>query len=70
MTRMRLIQMWFAAVTLTILGAVMLGTTLTVASAGMLVVLSMVPAAIVLALWPGELARTAADVLYDRNLTP
>ncbi len=67
MTRIRLLQVWFAAVALAVIGVVAFGVTVTVGTGAMLLVLSLVPAAIVLLLWPGVQPRTAADVLYDRD---
>ena len=67
MTRTRMIQIWFAALTLIVVGAVALGVTVTVGTGAMLVALSLVPPAIVLMLWPGIQPRTAAEVLYDRD---
>ena len=67
MTRTRLLQAWFAAATLAVAGALAFGGTVTVGTGTMLLMLSLVPAAIVLMFWPGVEPRTAADVLYDRN---
>jgi hypothetical protein len=65
-----MIQIWFAAVTLTVAGLLAFGPALTVGTGAMLLALSLVPAAIVFMLWPGTQPRTAADVLYDRNRQP
>ena len=67
MTRSRLIQLWFATMSLVVAAAVALGVTVTIGTAAILVVLSLVPPAIVLALWPGVQPMTAADVLYGRD---
>jgi len=67
MTRMRLLQVWFAAVMLTVIGVMAFGMNVTAGTGAMLLALSLVPAAMVLLLWPGIQPRTAADVLYDRN---
>ena len=69
MTRTRLIQIWFAAITLISVGAIALGLTITVTTGAILLALCLIPAAIVLLLWPGVQPRTAADVLYDRSST-
>jgi len=66
MTRTRLLQAWFAAATLAVAGALAFGGTVTVGTGTMLLMLSLVPAAIVLMFWPGVEPRTA-DVHYDRN---
>ena len=47
--------------------AVAVGVTVTIGTAAILVALSLVPQAIVLALWPGVQPMTAADVLYGRE---
>lgn len=44
-----------------------LGVTVTVGTAVILIVLGVVPPAIALALWPGVQPLTAAEVLYDRD---
>jgi hypothetical protein len=66
MTRTRLLQAWFAAATSVVAGALAFGGTVTVGTGTMLLLLSLVPAAIVLMFWPGVEPRTA-DVLYDGN---
>ena len=67
MTRSKLIQVWFATMSLVVAAAVALGVTVTIGTAAILVALSLVPPAIVLALWPGVQPMTAADVLYGRD---
>ena len=64
-TRSTLIQGWFAAVVLVAVSVIVLGTQVTFGTAGLLLALSLVPPAIVLMLWPGPQAKTAADVLRD-----
>lgn len=64
MTRSKLIQVWFATISLVVLAGVALGVTVTIGTAAMLLTLSLVPPAIVLVLWPGVQPMTAADVLY------
>jgi hypothetical protein len=64
MTRSRLIQVWFATISLVIVAAVALGVTVTIGTAAVLLALSLVPPVIVLVLWPGVQPTTAADVLY------
>ena len=67
MTRSRLIQIWFAVMSLVVAAAVAIGVTVTIGTTAILVALSLVPPAIVLALWPGVQPMTAADVLYGRD---
>jgi hypothetical protein len=67
MTRSRLIQAWFATISLIVVAAAALGVTVTVGTAAILLPLSVVPPVILLVLWPGIQPRTAADVLYGRD---
>jgi hypothetical protein len=68
MTRSRLIQVWFTAVVLGVLAGIALGASVTIATGVVLLALSLVPPAIVLMLWPGAQAPTAAEVLrVDRR---
>lgn len=67
MTRTQLITGWVAAVIVSAAIGIVLGVTMTVATAAMLLALVLVPVAIVLMLWPGVQPRTAAEVLYDRD---
>lgn len=67
MTRSRLIQVWFAAISLAVVAAMVVGATVTVGTAAMLCALSLVPPAIVLVLWPGVQPLTAAEVLHGSD---
>jgi len=67
MTRSRLIQLWFAASALLFVASVSLGLTVTLATWMMLAMLSLVPLAIALVLWPGAQPQSASEVLHDRN---
>ena len=64
MTRSRLIQLWFATMSLIVVAAVALDVAVTIGTAAMLLALSLVPPAIVRVLWPGVQLMTAVDVLY------
>lgn len=64
MTRSGLIQVWFGAVVLAVVAGVAVGASVTVGTGAVLLGLSLVPPTIVLLLWPGVQAPTAADVLY------
>ena len=64
MSRSRVIQVWFAAVTLVLVAAVTIGTPMTIGTGAVLLALSVVPAAIVFKLWPGPEPATVAEVLY------
>jgi hypothetical protein len=63
LTRSRVIVIWFAAVLLIVVGCVAFGVAMTIGTAAMLVVMSLVPPAIVLLLWPGVQPPTAGEVL-------
>jgi hypothetical protein len=63
MTRAKLIQAWFAAVLLVVVASVALGVSVTISTGAMLLALSLVPAAIVLLLWPAVQPLTASEVL-------
>jgi len=65
MTRSKVILLWFAAVTLVVLGWTALGAAMTVATGVMLLGLSLVPPAIIYALWPGPQPATAAEVFHE-----
>lgn len=67
MTRSRVIQVWFAAVTLIVVAGIALGVSVTLGTAALLLALSLVPPAIVLVLWPAPESATAADVLYGSD---
>jgi hypothetical protein len=65
MTRARVIQTWFVVVALMVLAAIVLGVSVTIGTATMLVALCLVPPAIVLILWPAVQPQTVAEVLRD-----
>ena len=67
MTRSRLIQIWFATVVLVLVAAAALGASMTIGTGVVLLVLSLVPAAIVLLLWPGIQPQTASEVLHGAD---
>jgi hypothetical protein len=64
MTRSRLIQIWFTAVALVIVAGIALGASMSISTAGILLALCLVPPTIVMKLWPGRQAQTAAEVLH------
>jgi hypothetical protein len=70
MTNTRVIQVWFAAVALSVVAALAFGATVRVETGGMLLTLSLVPPLIVFLLWPRAQSLTAADVIRgaDRHL--
>ena len=64
-TRSRLIQIWFAAVALVVVAGIALGVSVTGGTGAMLLALSLVPALLILMLWPGRPAPTIAEVLHN-----
>lgn len=64
MTRSRLIQVWFAAVLLVVVTCIALGTSVTISTGAILFMLTLVPPAIVLLLWPVVQPLTASEVLH------
>jgi len=64
-TRSRLIQIWFAAVALVVVDGIALGVSVTGGTGAMLLALSLVPALLILMLWPGHPAPTIAEVLHN-----
>jgi len=64
-TRSRLIQIWFAAVALVVVAGIALGVSVTGGTGAMLLALSLVPAFLILMLWPGRPAPTIAEVLHN-----
>jgi hypothetical protein len=67
MTRSKLIQAWFAAVTLAVVASIALGASVTVGTGALLLALTLVPPTIVLVLWPRPQPATAAEVLYGSD---
>ena len=63
LTRARVIQIWFTAVALVAVAAIAMGTSITFSTGALLVALSVVPAVIVMMLWPGIEPPTVGDVI-------
>jgi hypothetical protein len=63
LTRSRVIQLWFAAVLLIVVAWVAFGAAMTISTGAMLLVMSLVPPAVVLLLWPGAQPLTIGEVL-------
>jgi hypothetical protein len=63
LTRSRVIQIWFAAVLLIVVACVAFGVAMTIGTGAMLLVMSLVPPAVVLLLWPGAQPATIGEVL-------
>jgi len=67
MTRSRLIQVWFAAVALTVVASIEFGARASVGTGTLLLALCLVPPAILLMLWPNAPPPTIAEVLHDAD---
>jgi hypothetical protein len=65
MTRSRVIQIWFTAVTLVVVAGIALGVNVTMGTGVLLVALCLIPPAMILRLWPGVQPPTAAEVLHS-----
>jgi hypothetical protein len=63
MTRARVIQVWFVVAGLAVVTAVAFGVQMTLATAGMLLALALVPPLVLFLLWPGPQSVTAGEVL-------
>ena len=63
LTRSRALQFWFAAVLLIVVACVAFGVAMTIGTGAMLLVMSLVPPAVVLLLWPGIQPLTIGEVL-------
>jgi hypothetical protein len=70
MTRVQVIQVWFAAVALVAVAAMAFGAAVNVGTGGMLLALSIVPAVLIFLLWPQDQAVTAGDVLRGTHRRP
>jgi hypothetical protein len=64
-TRSKVVQAWFAAVVFTAVACFALGLSVALSTGVMLAVMSLVPPAVMLLLWPGTQPRTVADVLHE-----
>ena len=69
MTRLKSIQMWFAAVAFVIVPAIVFGAAVTLSTAAMFVALALAPPLLVLLMWPGDqpLAVTGVTPGMDRR---
>lgn len=68
LTRLRVIQAWFAAVLLVVVGAMALGVAVTVGTAALLVAMCLVPPAVVFMLWPSDDSSTMAETIRDAKV--
>jgi hypothetical protein len=64
-TRLKAIQIWFAAVSLVVVGAFALGAAVTIGTAALLLTMGLVPLAVVLMLWPSDNAPTMAETIHN-----
>lgn len=67
MTRSRVLQIWFAAVAVVVVATIAFGAAVTVSTGAMLLALALVPALLVLLLWPGVQPPTASQVLHGTD---
>jgi hypothetical protein len=64
-TRSKVVQLWFAAIVFAAVACFALGLSVPLSTGVMLAVMSLVPPAVMLLLWPGTQPRTVADVLNE-----
>ena len=64
MTRSRVIQFWFAAVLVVVVGGIAFGASVSVGTGAMLLALCLVPPAMIVMLWHGPQPPSTAEVLY------
>jgi len=65
MTRLRAIQVWFAAASLLAAAAIALGWVPTLGTAMLLLAMALVPPALALMLWPSADTATMAETIHD-----
>jgi hypothetical protein len=58
-----MIQVWFGAVVLIVIVCMAFGVSMTIGTGAMLLIMSLVPPAVLLLLWPGIEPPTIGDVL-------
>ena len=68
MTRSRVIQTWFAAVLLLAVAAMVLGPSMTIGTAALLLAMCLIPPVVVFMLWPSDKASTLAETIRDAKL--
>ena len=68
LTRLRVIQVWFVAVLLVVVGAMALGVVVTVGTAALLVAMCLVPPVVVFMLWPSDNSSTMAETIRDAKV--
>jgi len=65
MTRLRAIQVWFAAASLVAAAAIALGWSPTLGTAMLLLAMGLVPPVLAVVLWPSANAATMAERIHD-----
>jgi len=68
MTRSKVIQTWFAAVLLVAVAATVLGPSMTIGTAALLLAMCLVPPVVVFMLWPSEKTATLAETIRDAKI--
>jgi hypothetical protein len=62
------IQTWFAAVLLLAVAAMVLGPSMTIGTAALLLAMCLIPPVVVFMLWPSDKASTLAETIRDAKL--
>jgi hypothetical protein len=65
LTRLKVIQVWFAAVLLVGVAAIAFGAAVTIGTGAVLLAMCLVPPAVVLVVWPSDDASTMAEAIRD-----
>lgn len=65
LTRMRVIQIWFAGMLLAGVAAIALGVSVTVGAVVTLLAVCLAPPAVLLMLWPSDTVSTMAEAIHD-----
>ena len=65
LTRMRVIQIWFAGVLLAGVAAIASGVAVTVGTVVTLLAVCLAPPAVLLMLWPSDTVSTMAEAIHD-----
>jgi hypothetical protein len=66
-TRNRLVGFWFAAVAVIVASVVAMGVNIGVSTTALLLIVSLVPPGIIVALWRGDPPPTVREILYAAN---
>ena len=67
LTRLKVLQIWFAVVLLIVVAAIALGVSVTLGTGALLLAMCLVPPAVLLMLWPSD-SPTMAESIRDAKL--